>query len=154
MSKKDSAKRIEYVTLKMVREKTSLLYPQRVIRRPEDAAALFRQLIGDSECDREMFGVLTLDTKNQPNAFQIVSVGTLNASLVHPREVYKICMLSNAASLMCFHNHPSGDPSPSKEDIEVSRHLFESGQLLSIDLLDHIIIGDGNFVSMKERGLM
>jgi DNA repair protein RadC len=153
MIKKNAAKRIEYVTLKMVREKTSLLYPQRVIRRPEDAAALFRQLTGD-QLDREVFSVMTLDTKNQPNAFHIVSVGTLNASLVHPREVYKICMVSNAASLMCFHNHPSGNPTPSQEDIEITERLRDSGTLLGIDLLDHIIIGDGSFVSMKERGLM
>ncbi|QWU16242.1 DNA repair protein RadC [Paenibacillus sophorae] len=152
MSKENAAKRIEFVTLRMVREKTSLLYPQRVIRKPEDAAELFRQLIGD--CDREVFCVMTLDTKNQPTAFQTVSIGTLNASLVHPREVYKICMISNAASLMCFHNHPSGNPVPSSEDIEITERLRDSGTLLGIELLDHIILGDGNFVSMKERGLM
>ncbi|OMF96821.1 JAB domain-containing protein [Paenibacillus sp. FSL R7-0337] len=152
MSKNNVAKRIEFVSLRMVREKTSLLYPQRIIRKPDDAARLFRQFMED--CDREVFCVMTLDTKNQPNAFQIISVGTLNASLVHPREVFKVCMLSNAASLMCFHNHPSGNPVPSPQDIEITERLRDSGTLLGIDLLDHIIIGDGSFVSMKERGLM
>lgn len=154
MSKPNVAKRVQIVSLRMVREKTSLLYPQRAIRRPEDAADLFRKLLGDSECDREMFGVVTLDTKNQPNAFQVISMGTLNASLVHPREVFKICMLTNAAALMCFHNHPSGNPAPSPEDVEITERLRDCGTLLGIDLLDHIIVGNGSFVSLKERGLL
>ncbi|WP_019914340.1 JAB domain-containing protein [Paenibacillus sp. HW567] len=153
MSKNNASKRIEFVSLRMVREKTSLLYPQRIIRKPDDAAKLFRQFM--ENWDREVFCIMTLDTKNQPNAFQIISVGTLNASLVHPREVFKVCMLTNAASLMCFHNHPSGDPTPSQEDLIVNDRLCQSGRLLGVELLDHIIIGsDGSFVSLKERGLM
>lgn len=154
MSKLEAAKRVQAVSLRMVREKPSLLYPQRSIRKPEDAAELFQKLVGDSECDREVFGVLTLDTKNQPNAFQVISMGTLNASLVHPREVFKICMLTNAASFMCFHNHPSGNPDPSPEDVEITKRLRDCGTLLGIELIDHIITGHGRFFSLKERGLL
>lgn len=145
------AKRIQIVSLRMVKEK-SLLYSTRTIRKPEDAAELFRQFIGD--CDRESFCMLTLNTKNEPTALHQVSFGTLNASLVHPRETFKLAILANSASIMVCHNHPSGEPSPSPEDIEITKRLKECGTLLGIELLDHIILGDGQFVSMRERGLM
>jgi DNA repair protein RadC len=151
MSKKYS-KRIELVSLRMVREKTSILYPDRVIRKPEDAADLFRQFIGD--CDRESFCIICLNTKNEPTALHQVSCGTLNASLVHPRETFKLAILSNSASIIAAHNHPSGEPTPSSEDVELTERLRDSGTLLGIELLDHIILGNGNFVSMKEQGLM
>lgn len=152
MSKKIASKRVEIISLRMVREKTSLLYPNRTIRTPEDAANLFRQFIGD--CDRESFCILCLNTKNEPTALHQVSTGTLNASLVHPREAYKLAILANSASIIAAHNHPSGEPTPSPEDVELTERLRDSGTLLGIDLLDHIIIGDGRYVSMKERGLM
>ncbi|MFE9276821.1 JAB domain-containing protein [Paenibacillus glucanolyticus] len=146
------AKRIQVVSLRMVRERTSLLYPQRRIINAKDAADLFRQFIGD--CDREVFCIMTLDTKNQPTALHEVSCGTLNASLVHPRETYKLAILANAASIIGCHNHPSGDPTPSSEDIEITERIRDAGLLMGIELLDHIVLGEGNFVSMKERGLM
>lgn len=152
MSKRDSAKRIEIISLRMVREKTSILYPNRMIRSPEDAATLFRQFIGD--CDRETFCILCLNTKNEPTALHQVSTGTLNASLVHPRETFKLAILANSASIIAAHNHPSGEPTPSSEDVELSERLRDSGMLLGIDLLDHLIIGDNSFVSMKERRLL
>lgn len=145
------AKRIQIVSLRMVKEK-SLLYSTRTIRKPEDAAELFRQFIGD--CDRESFCMLTLNTKNEPTALHQVSFGTLNASLVHPRETFKLAILANSASIMVCHNHPSGEPSPSPEDIEITKRLKECGTLLGIELLDHIILGDGQFVSLRERGLV
>ena len=150
-SKHRASKRIEIVSLRMVREKTSLLYPNRTIRKPEDAAELFRQFIGD--CDRESFCILCLNTKNEPTALHQVSCGTLNASLVHPRETFKLAILANSASIIACHNHPSGEPTPSSEDIELTKRLKESGALLGIELLDHIILGDGTFASLKERGL-
>jgi DNA repair protein RadC len=149
---KKPSKRIELVSLRMVREKTSILYPDRVIRKPEDAAELFRQFIGD--CDRESFCIICLNTKNEPTALHQVSCGTLNASLVHPRETFKLAILSNSASIIAAHNHPSGEPTPSPEDVELTKRLRDSGTLLGIKLLDHIILGDDKFVSMKERGLM
>lgn len=146
------AKRIQVLSLRMVREQTSILYPQRKINNPSDAADLFRQFIGD--CDRESFCILTLDTKNQPTALHQVSCGTLNSSLVHPRETYKLAILSNAASIIACHNHPSGDPAPSPQDIELTERLRDAGSLMGIDLLDHIVLGHQNHISMKERGLM
>uniref|UniRef100_UPI00403F073F JAB domain-containing protein n=1 Tax=Paenibacillus sp. FSL K6-0276 TaxID=2921450 RepID=UPI00403F073F len=150
--KEPPAKRIQVLSLRMVREQTSILYPQRKINSPTDAAELFRQFIGD--CDRESFCILTLDTKNQPTALHQVSCGTLNASLVHPRETYKLAILSNAASIIACHNHPSGDPIPSSEDIELTERIRDAGTLMGIDLLDHIVLGHQNHISMKERGLM
>ncbi|MNK29905.1 hypothetical protein D3C87_483080 [compost metagenome] len=146
------AKRIQIVGLRIVREASSILYPGRKIRKPQDAAELFRQFIG--ECDREVFAILCLNTKNEPTAIHTVSTGTLNASLVHPRETFKLAILANSAAIVACHNHPSGEPDPSPQDIELTERLRDSGQLLGIDLLDHIILGNGHFVSMKEKALM
>ncbi|MEC0371137.1 JAB domain-containing protein [Paenibacillus chibensis] len=136
----------------MVRESTSIFYPGRMIRTAKDAADLFGQFIGD--CDRESFCILCLNTKNEPTALHQVSTGTLNASLVHPRETFKLAILANSASIIACHNHPSGQPDPSQQDVEITERLRDSGSLLGIDLLDHIILGAGNFVSLKEKGLM
>lgn len=150
--KEPPAKRIQVLSLRMVREQTSILYPQRKINNPGEAADIFRQFIGD--CDRESFCILTLDTKNQPTALHQVSCGTLNASLVHPRETYKLAILSNAASIIACHNHPSGDPVPSPQDIELTERIRDAGTLMGIELLDHIVLGHQSHISMKERGLM
>ena len=146
------AKRIQVVGLRMVRESSSILYPGRQIRKPQDAADLFRQFIG--ECDRESFCILCLNTKNEPTAIHLVSTGTLNTSLVHPRETFKLAILANSAAIIACHNHPSGQSDPSPEDVQITERIRDSGILLGIELLDHLIIGDKNFVSMKERGLM
>lgn len=152
MSKKDTAKRIEYLSLRVVREKKSILYPQRKIDSPKQAAELFRQIIGDY--DRESFYILYLNTKNEPNAIHNVSIGTLSSCLVHPRDVYKLALLNNSAAIICCHNHPSGNPDPSEDDIAITLRLTESGNILGIDVLDHIILGDSKFTSLKESGLM
>lgn len=145
-------KRVEFVSLRIVREKPSILYPDRMIRKPDDAAVLLQKFIGD--CDRESFSILCLNSKNEVLAMHQVSLGTLNASLVHPRECFKLAIINNSASIIAAHNHPSVEPTPSPEDMEITERLRDSGTLLGIDLLDHIILGDGKFVSMKERGLM
>jgi len=146
------AKRINFVSLKMVKE-SSLLYPRRKITSPQDAYELIGSLLQDA--DREVFITLCLDTKHQPTHINIASVGTINASLCHPREIFKVSILSNSAALICAHNHPSGDPFPSQEDIEVSGRLVSAGKLLGIELLDHLIIGgEGRFVSMREGGYL
>ncbi|MGY5484137.1 JAB domain-containing protein [Paenibacillus sp. ALE2] len=146
----NTMKRVQVIHLELVREK-SMLFAGRKVHKPEDTVQLFREFIGD--CDRESFCILTLSTKNQPLALQQVSLGTLNSSILHPREVFKFSILSNAASIIACHNHPSGDPTPSSEDISMSRRLQKSGELLGIELLDHIILGQDGYVSMKERGL-
>ncbi|WNS77660.1 JAB domain-containing protein [Bacillus sp. DTU_2020_1000418_1_SI_GHA_SEK_038] len=147
--KQEPAKRVNIVSLKMVRE-SSLLYKDRKIKSPEDAYQLLKSFLVDSDCEQLM--LLTLDTKNQPTAIHTVSVGTLNSSLVHPREVMKVAILANSASIIVAHNHPSQDPSESREDVEVTRHLAEVGKILGIELIDHLIICEDKFVSLKEKG--
>lgn len=105
--------------------------------------------------DREMFGVLALNTRNRVIGFNIVSIGDLNSSIVHPREVFKFAITANAYSLIFVHNHPSGDAEPSSEDVNLTKRLINCGELFGIEVLDHIILGeDDKFVSMKSRGLI
>ncbi|HEO8419890.1 MAG: DNA repair protein RadC [Niallia sp.] len=120
------------------------------IRSPEDAA---KYMMNEMRfLSQEHFVCLYLNTKNQVMHKQVVFIGSLNASIVHPREVYKEAFRRSAASIICLHNHPSGDPSPSREDIEVTKRLVECGKIIGIDLLDHIIIGENKFISLKEKG--
>jgi len=98
--------------------------------------------------------VIPLDGKNQVLGFHVVSVGTLTASLVHPREVYKLAVLANAAAIVVVHNHPSGHPEPSAEDQAITLRLKEAGELLGIKLLDHVIIGDGRYFSFTDQNLL
>jgi len=145
------AKKVDIITLKVVRE-SSLLYKPRKIQGPEDAFELVRNFLEDA--DREMFTVIYLNTKNEPTAIHTVSVGTLNSSLVHPREVFKAAVMVNAASLILAHNHPSNDVQPSREDIEITRKLVDAGNILGVQVLDHIVVGSGRFRSMKNAGIL
>lgn len=151
MDKKEPAKRINVVSIKMVKE-SSILYDIRRIQAPQDAVELGKRFLEES--DREQLLVCCLDAKNQPTAINVVSVGNLNTSLVHPREVFKPAILSNSASIILFHNHPSGDPTPSNEDKLITQRLRESGEILGIKLIDHIIIGDNSYTSLKEKGII
>ena len=129
------AKRVDIISIKMVKE-SSILYKNRKVTSPNDAYNLIKDFL---ECaDREELIVCSLDTKNQPTSINVASIGTLNSSLVHPREVFKASILSNAASIIIVHNHPSGDPSPSSEDISITQRLKECGKLLGIEVIDHI----------------
>jgi DNA repair protein RadC len=102
--------------------------------------------------DREHFTVVLLDARNRVVGVNTVSIGTLTASLVHPREVFKPAILANAAAIIVAHNHPSGDPEPSNEDVAITQRLGEAGALLGIRLLDHLVLGaDGAFVSLADR---
>lgn len=103
---------------------------------------------------KEHLKSILLNTKNKVLAIKTVSVGDLSSSIVHPREVYKDAVIASAASIIVAHNHPSGDPTPSAEDVAVTKRLIQSGEIMGIDLLDHIVLGDGTFVSLKERGLI
>jgi DNA repair protein RadC len=145
--------RVKVLNVHVVRE------PQQATRKlkassPEEAAAVARQLIPDD--DREHFGVLCLDSQNGVNGYHEVSVGSLSASIVHPREVFRAAILWGAAHLIIVHNHPSGDPTPSKEDVALTRQLAEGARLLGIKLHDHVIIGNGTdaFASLSQRGLI
>ncbi|NHM30473.1 RadC family protein [Neobacillus terrae] len=135
------------------RRVANLSYNDRfVIRSPEDGA---KYVMNDMRfLSQEHFVCLYLNTKNQVIHKQTIFIGSLNASIVHPREVYKEAIRRSAASIICIHNHPSGDPAPSREDIEVTKRLSESGKIIGIDLLDHLIIGENKFVSLKEKGYL
>ncbi len=104
--------------------------------------------------DREVFICLHLNIKHAVISYEIVSVGSLNFSVVHPRECFKGALLANAAAIIAYHNHPSGDPEPSPEDIAVTKRLVDAGKILGIEVLDHIIFGNRGFISLQERGLM
>ncbi len=123
-----------------------------VIRSPQDVSILLMEEM--RHLDREQFRTVLLNTKNQVLETEVVSVGSLSSSIVHPREVFKNPIKKSAAALILVHNHPSGDPTPSREDIEVTNRLAEAGKILGIEILDHIIIGDNKYSSLKEKGLI
>lgn len=120
------------------------------IRSPEDAASYLMQDM--TSLQQEHFVVLFLNVKNQVLHKKTIFVGSLNASIVHPREIFREAVKRSAAAIICSHNHPSGVPTPSPEDIDVTNRLYEAGQIIGVDLLDHVIIGDHQFISMKEKG--
>ena len=140
--------KIENVRIKLVRESAGL-YCNNYISSPEDAAEIAAKHFEDMASDREVFSVILLDVKNHVIGINVVSIGSLSASVVHPREVFKAAILANAANIILTHNHPSGDPAPSKEDINITARLVQAGRLMDIPVLDHIIIGDGTGRSMS-----
>jgi DNA repair protein RadC len=123
-----------------------------VISSPESAAMLLMPKYGDR--GQEHVGILALDTKNRVIKEEIVSVGTLDSSIAHPRDIFRPAVLANAAGIILFHNHPSGDPQPSDTDTQITERIKKSSKLVGIELLDHLIIGKNSFVSMKQCGLM
>ncbi len=123
-----------------------------IINSPKDVVLLVKEKI--RHLDREHFQTLLLNTKHHVICRDVVSIGTLNSSTVHPRELFKNAIKKNAAALILMHNHPSGDPTPSKEDINVTKRLEEAGKIIGINILDHIIIGDNSYTSFKEKGLI
>ena len=100
----------------------------------------------------EQFGVVLLDTRRRLLRTTVLSVGSIDASVVQPRDVFREATLSAASAVIVFHNHPSGDPTPSREDLLVTARLVEAGRIMGIDVLDHVILGDGRYVSLKEQG--
>lgn len=147
-----TAKAIQILASLELGQRIMQLHPDEkyTIRSPEDGANYVMEEL--RFLTQEHFVAVYLNTKNEVIHKQTVFIGSLNASIVHPREVFNEAIRRSANSVICFHNHPSGDPSPSREDIEVTKRLAESGRLLGIDLLDHIVIGDKQYVSLKEKG--
>ena len=138
--------------LKVVRERTEGYLPQRLIRGARD---VFDAFCGRFEkADREEFLAVFIDGKGRTIGYHVVSVGSLTASIVHPREVFKAAIIANAASLILVHNHPSGNPDPSPEDRSLTRRLKEAGELLGIRILDHVVIGDGRYRSFADSGFL
>lgn len=125
---------------------------QVVVHGPEDAAHYAMPHFRYER--KEHFAVLLLNTKNHILAMPTISIGSLSASIVHPREVFLAAVQHAAAAMILLHNHPSGDPSPSREDIAVTERLVKAGRIMDIPVLDHIILGDNKFISLKEKGMV
>jgi len=126
--------------------------PKPAIRGPQDVFNLKYPLL--RELKKEVFLALHLNTKNYLIKEETISIGSLNENVVHPREVFKSALMESASALIVVHNHPSGDPTPSNNDVEITKKLDETGKIIGIPLLDHIIIGDGRYVSLKDRGVI
>jgi DNA repair protein RadC len=135
----------------VIREDMPAYIPTQQFCSPEQIFEMFRNLKIET---KEHFLCLHMDGKNRIICMDRVSIGSINQSIVHVREVMKSVLLSSAASTVLIHNHPSGDPNPSSEDITITRRLKEAGDLIGIPVLDHIIIGDDRYVSFVECGLL
>jgi len=144
---------IDIIKLRTVREESVSYKITQNVGNPEEIYQM-AQHIGLWDNAEEEFWILCLDTKMKPCGLHMVSKGNLNSSIVHPREIFKRAILNNAASIICMHNHPSGDPSPSQDDLNITKRIDEAGKLMGVPLMDHIIIGDGIYISLKEKMLI
>ena len=144
--------KLEVVSVRLVKD--APIYSRQPITKPEEAVALVGEYL--SEMDREMMCVLNLKTDGTPINCSFVSVGCLSSTLVHPRELFKGSILSNASQMIMLHNHPSGNIHPSKDDILLTNRFISVCDLMGIPLVDHVIVGGGNgeFFSFKEKGLV
>ena len=124
----------------------------RKLTTPAECASVLVKLLQDQP--GEVFAILCMSTKHRVIAYHEVSRGTLDATLVHPREVFKAALLANAASIVLCHNHPSGEPTPSPDDLQLTRRLVAAGMLLGVEVLDHIIVGDAGYYSFKQCGCL
>ena len=140
--------------LELVKEESHKYEVETIISCPKDIYEVLTKVCRIQCNAEEVFILITLNTKNIVTGYFEVHRGTINSSLVHPREVFKRALLNNARYIMVAHNHPSGDPNPSKEDIQITERLKEAGNLLGINLLDHIIVGDDKYISFKEKGVL
>lgn len=122
------------------------------IKSPEDAVEIVMEDM--RYLKKECLRVILLNVKNMVLSIKDVSIGSINTSIVHPREIFVEAIKCSSASIIMCHNHPSGDPTPSDEDINVTKRVFEAGKIIGIDLLDHIIIGDGRYISLKEKSII
>ena len=125
--------------------------PRPILKSPEDVAAAVKSRLKGKK--KEHFFVLCLDTRNRLINNRLVSIGSLDTSIVHPREVFKEAVSSSAASVIFVHNHPSGDPEPSKEDVELTNRRAKAGEIIGIDVLDHIIVCNESYLSLKAKNL-
>ena len=143
---------IQVVKVGLVRDAINPHDSRKIIKGPGNVIGWVQD---EAHSDREMFIVLHLNARNVVLRKEIVSVGSLNASLVHPRELFKSAVTENAAALILIHNHPSGDLTPSKDDQDLTDRILKAGQIMGIDVLDHVIVvPGGGWVSMKEKGLL
>ena len=145
-----SRKRIDVVKVQMVKKDT-LWYLKRSIGEAKDAADIMRELIGNA--DREYFILICLNSKSEPTHIETVSIGTINFAIIHPREIFKTAILSNATSIIIGHNHPSEDVTPSPEDIKTTQRIKEISEMIGIILYDHIIFSENDHHSIMENDL-
>jgi DNA repair protein RadC len=146
---------INIYVLKQVKESTAQYnIGKHTITSPETCYKIIQQILDLQSEPVEKFGIFALTTKNKIAGIHIISVGTLDKALVEPREVFKAAIMNNAKAIIAFHNHPSGDPDPSQDDIYTTKLLKRAGEILKIALLDHIIIGDATYVSLMERKML
>ncbi|MFC3789302.1 RadC family protein [Paenibacillus sp. GCM10012307] len=146
---------ISVYSVKQVKTKGGLYnLDSKVIRSPRDAYQIIQTVLDIEHEATEVFGILTLNVKMAVAGIHVLSTGGLSSAIVHPREVFKAAILNNATSIICFHNHPSGDISPSLEDIKMTERLKDAGELMGIPLMDHVIIGDGQYFSFQEQGMI
>lgn len=145
------AKRI-FPIITLVKKINSYKFSDHYIKSPEDIALLLSSEY-KYKLTEHFIGVF-LNSKNRLIHKQVISIGTLNSAIVHPREVFNAAIRHCSASLICVHNHPSGDPTPSQEDIQITKRLVEAGNIIGIDVLDHVIIGGNRYYSLKEHGHM
>jgi DNA repair proteins len=146
--------RINRYTVKLVKEGGIYYSLEEVVITPAIARDVIEKVFSLSSSPVEKFGIITLNTKNRIAGLHIIAVGGLNQAVVEAREVFQQAILNNAASMILFHVHPSGDTKPSKNDIQLTKRLEDAGQIIGINILDHIIIGEnGKYVSLKEQGL-
>jgi len=146
---------LQTVRLSMVRDRSTVLLGS--VQDSATASRIAREFLGaemGGDPDREVFGILLLDRKNNVNAAHVVSIGSLGEAPVHPREVFKAAVLANASAVVCFHNHPSGDTAPSGDDRTITTRLREGGDILGVKVLDHIILGEGKYFSFADSGMM
>ena len=146
----EDAHELKVVSIRLVDEPP--LLSKKAIKNPRDVIEVMGEHL--QKYDRELFCILNLQTKGQVINMNIVSMGTLNIALVHPREVFKSAILSNAAGLILLHNHPSGECTPSESDIKTTKQLVECGNLMQIPVKDHVIVGGGNYYSFRENDLV
>lgn len=145
------SKRVDLISLKVCREK-SMKYSNRQVTSPQQAYQLVKDFIGDT--DREYVVVMNLNTKNEPCSVEICSIGSINQAVVHPREIFKSAIVTNADKIILFHTHPSDSLKPSESDIDTTRSLIEASDIIQIPILDHIIVGSNDFFSFRNGGLM
>jgi DNA repair protein RadC len=126
--------------------------PGEKVKAPADAIKYVKNMLKGKK--KEHFLIMSLDSRNHPIKTSTISIGSLDSSIVHPREVFKEALSCSAASVIFMHNHPSGDTEPSEEDIQITRRLIEAGNILGIAVLDHVIVCDNNYLSMKAKNLM
>ncbi len=143
---------VPFYTTRLVRETHFTFSHRKQVQNPEEVADVLQQYFQDK--DREEFIVVFLDTANTMIGMAQISVGGLAASIVVPRQVFKVAIWANAGAIILAHQHPSGNPEPSREDIRITRQLVEAGKLMSVPVHDHLIIAENGYVSLAERGLL